>query len=178
MSEGKLALDIWEIFWNFAQSILVAWHLKMEPIGCPKTSVTNNHSKPRKTPEQSGFHFHSCASQKSRNLPSLGYNNVFIIKNGIKCTSVLISKAVGQPCPVSWPNLIHGRVMNVSQGEFHHFSTDGSITEPLTVYPPQMSLTWNRTVFSTVSDKSSDCATATLISPKLWRRPLVILRVE
>jgi hypothetical protein len=132
-----------------------------------ETSVTNNHSTLRKTPDESGFHFHSGASLKSRNRPSLGHNNVFVIKNGIKCIPAFISKGVGQTYPVSWPNLINGKALYVLQEEFQYFSTDGSITEPLTVYPSQMSLAWNRTVFSTVADKPSGCDTTTAITPKL-----------
>jgi hypothetical protein len=51
------------------QSKKTAWHLKMWPIGCPKTSVNNYQSTPRNIPE--GRKFQMCESWVSTSKRTL-----------------------------------------------------------------------------------------------------------
>jgi hypothetical protein len=47
--------------------------MKMEAIGCPKTSITNYHSVPYRSPEEHRSHLHCSRSLKSQVAYPLGH---------------------------------------------------------------------------------------------------------
>jgi hypothetical protein len=51
---------------EFSGSATVAWPLKMRPIGCTETSITNYQSALRKILEERIYHLHRDVSLKSR----------------------------------------------------------------------------------------------------------------
>ena len=74
--------------------LLDSWTLKMEPIGCPETSVRNYHYLLRNNPEERSFHLRYCLSRISCTL-QYAYFIVRLLKKDFDDGTKRLSQNVG-----------------------------------------------------------------------------------
>jgi hypothetical protein len=102
-------------------SAWIAWPLRMQPIGCPETSITNHHSMLRKIPEWEWSHLHHAGSRKSYKLTNYLQTRHLDLKGPKapekilrKLESLWKSSFLKFSCPLEW-NLVH-----VSEKKYLH----------------------------------------------------------